>query len=284
MGLAVVYDSSSEDLANSISRRLNADAVKLEQKVFPDGEQYVRVPRPLNGMEVLYVSRAYPNQDASLVRIMLAVDAIKGAGASRVRVFIPYMPYARQDRRFLDGEPISINVVLSALKGLGVDELMVVDIHKPQSLEQYPGFRNLEPFKLYADYLKGLLTNPVVICPDMGSAWRAERLSKLLNAPYECLEKHRDRYTGEVAFTLRRLNVAGMDVVIVDDIISTGGTIVGASKILRDMGARSIVVAAAHCIMVGDAEERLSKAVNNVYCTNSIPGRHSVFNVAELVS
>ncbi len=278
----VLYDESSGDLGPNVASRISAEARGIIHKVFPDGEQYVRVEADVKGNDVLYVTRLYPNQDQGLIRVMLLLDAVKGLGASRVGLFIPYMPYARQDRRFLNGEPISINVMLNVLKGLGADYLYVVDIHKPQSLEGYPGFINLKPFKLYAEKLRDL-RNPVVVSPDLGSLWRAEELAKVLGVEYDYLEKHRDRYSGEVSFTLRNLNVKGRDVVIVDDIISTGGTIIGAAGVLRSMGAASINVVATHCIMIGDAEVKLTKAVDKLYCSNSILGKYSQFDVAQLI-
>jgi len=282
MGRVVLFDEHSRDLGPNVAARINANASEVTHKYFPDGEQYVRVTTQLNGDDVLYVTRLYPNQDQGLIRVMLLVDAIKGLGASRIGLFIPYMPYARQDRRFLEGEPVSINVLLNTLKNLGVDYLYVVDLHKPQSLNGFNGFINLKPFKLYAEALRGL-GNPVVVSPDLGSLWRAQELANELGVEYDYLEKHRDRYTGEVSFTLRGINVKGKDIVIVDDIISTGGTIIGAANVLRGMGASSITVVATHCIMIGEAEAKLSKAVDKVYCSNSIPGKYSVFDVAQLL-
>ena len=279
----VLYDESSRDLGPNVASRIGAEAREITHKVFPDSEQYVRVEANVKGGDVLYVTRLYPNQDQGLIRVMLLVDAVKGLGAAKVGLFIPYMPYARQDRRFLEGEPISINVILNVLKGLGVDYLYVVDIHKPQSLEGYPGFINLKPFKLYAGGLSGL-SKPVVVSPDLGSLWRAEELARVLGVEYDYLEKHRDRYSGEVSFTLRNLNVKGRDVVIIDDIISTGGTIIGAARMLRSMGAASISVVATHCIMIGDAEAKLTRAVDKLYCSNSILGKYSQFDVSQLIT
>ncbi|WP_291999767.1 ribose-phosphate diphosphokinase [Caldivirga sp.] len=279
----VLYDESSRDLGINVASRINAEAKEITHKVFPDGEQYVRVEANVEGSDVLYVTRLYPNQDQGLIRVMLLLDAVKGLGASRVGLFIPYMPYARQDRRFLEGEPVSINVMLNVFKNLGVEYLYVVDIHKPQSLEGYQGFINLKPFKLYAREFKNL-SNPVVVSPDSGSLWRAEELARELGVEYDYLEKHRDRYSGEVSFTLRSINVKGKDVVIIDDIISTGGTIVGAAGMLRSMGATSINVVATHCIMIGDAETKLTKAVDKVRCSNSILGKYSQFDVSQLIN
>lgn len=279
----ILYDEYSRDLGPSIASRVNAEAHEVMHKFFPDGEQYVRVTVQVSGYDVLYVTRLYPNQDQGLMRVMLLIDAVKGLGASRLGLFIPYMPYARQDRRFLDGEPISINVLLNVLRGLGVDYLYVVDIHKPQSLEGYQGFVNLKPFKLYAEGLRGL-RDSVVISPDAGSLWRAKELAEELGVEYDYLEKHRDRYTGEVTFTLRNVNVKGRNVIIIDDIISTGGTIIGAANMLRSMGALSISVVATHCIMIGDAEAKLSKVVDKIYCSNTIPGKYSKFDVSQLIT
>lgn len=283
MPTAVLYDDSSEDLAREVARELGASSFKIQQKLFPDGEQYVRIPQSLSGLSALYITRLYPNQDSGLVRVMLVAEAARGAGAQSFSVAIPYMPYARQDRRFLDGEPVSIDVVLTALRSLGIEHLYVIDIHKPQVLEKYPGFINIRPFRLYADGLRGI-EKPVVVSPDLGSLWRARELADALGAEYGYIEKHRDRVTGEVKFSNIEVNVKDRDVIIVDDIISTGGTIVGAARILKEGGARRIYVVATHCLMLGDAEARVMSVVDQLYCSNTVVSKYSRFDVAGLIS
>ena len=273
--MLLIYDESSKDLAGTIG-------VELIYKVFPDGEQYVRLPVDVSGQRVIYVTRAYPGQDQSIVRSMLVISALRDLGASRVGLFMPYMPYARQDRKFLDGEAVSIDYIIKAFQHAGLDDLYVVDIHKPEVLERNGIGVNLEPFQLYSTVLAGL-KDPLVLSPDVGSLWRARKLAQLMGADFDYLEKSRDRYTGEVSMKPKDISASNRDVVIIDDIIATGGTIINGIKALRGE-ARSIRVVAAHCLLLNEADKKIHEAgAVEIICSNSIVTHHSKIDVGALM-
>jgi len=262
-----------EGFLESFSRELGASAVKPTYKRFPDGEAYVRLPGgTLRGARVAVVVQSIaPPQDSSLVTAMLLADAAKRAGFERVVLVAPYIAYARQDRVFLEGEPVSLDVVFKALYHSGFDELYTVEIHSRGSESRFPGrSRSVSPFRSLAALVEG--RRAVVIAPDRGALERARELAEAAGLDYDYLEKHRDRVTGEVTVKPKTLDVDGMDAVLVDDIISTGGTIAKAARTLREQGARRVYVIVAHALLVGGAQDRLRESgVSRVYSCNTLP-------------
>ncbi len=249
----------------------SASMVKPLYKRFPDGETYVRIPVKGPGRAVIVQSIA-PPQDSSLLTAMLLADAAKRAGFERVALAAPYMAYSRQDKVFLEGEPLSLDVVLRALYYSGVDEFYTLEIHRRGSEKMFPGKSyNITPFKDLAPLVK-TRESTVVIAPDRGALERARELAEAVGLEYDYLEKQRDRVTGEILLEPKRLDVEGRHVILVDDIISTGGTIAKAAKMLRGQGARSVEVMVIHALMVGDALARLKESgVSRVYACNTLP-------------
>lgn len=282
MSASVVATSSSAGLAARLARSLGADLLLMEEKTFPDGECYVRVPARPSPLTVL-VHTTYPDQDRRLVQLFLAVEALKGAGVDRLVLAVPYLAYARQDRRFLEGEPVSVGAVLRTLEGLGVDALVTVDVHKPESLHEWLRIphANVLPIRELAAYLGSRVEDPVVVAPDRGALHRAEAMARALNAEYDYLEKARDRVTGEVTVKPKEVDVAGRDVVIVDDIISTGGTIALAAKSLSGAGPRRVYVACTHALLVAGALDKIYWwGVEEVVATDTVASPVSKVSVA----
>ena len=146
----------SSDIGSEIANTLGFTHTILESKQFPDGESYVRYPIDITTFDgLIIVQRAYPGQDSRLMQVMLAVHAARDMGIREVHVVLPYLPYSRQDRRFRDGEPVSLAVVLSLLSSLGVSSIITVDVHKPEAFK-VGNVRcvNVEPFRLYANNLR----------------------------------------------------------------------------------------------------------------------------------
>ncbi len=266
-------DATSKLIASSLSGALKARLVEAVYKVFPDGELYVRVPDDLQD-PVMVVKTMSPPQDSSIVESMLLADALAGIGLEDIILVAPYLAYSRQDRRFLRGEPVSVSVVLKAFRASGYRRLITVEMHKPESLKYFEGDAvNVSPYRYMADRVE-LPESPLILAPDRGALRRAMDLASHLGVDYDYLVKERDRVTGEVKIKPRDIDARGMDVVIVDDIISTGGTIAEATRELKRIGARRIYVMVAHALMAGGAVEKLRGAgVERVYATNSLPPR-----------
>jgi len=267
----------SRMFAESLASSLGARLVIADHKVFPDGERYVRVPDPLEG-EVLVVQTFSPPQDSSIIEALLLADAAAGRGAEELTLVVPYLAYSRQDRRFLPGEPVSVKVVMASIAAAGYKRLVTVEIHKEESLRYFPGKAlSISPYKYMADRIRpSLPPNPLILAPDLGALRRAREMAEALGAEYDYLVKHRDRVTGEVRIEPKELQVGGRHVVIVDDIISTGGTIAKAASLLLADGAKSVSVVVVHALLAGNALEKLEQAgVERVYAANTLPPKDS---------
>lgn len=264
----------SGEIAGSIARGLGADLIIADSKTFPDGESYVRVPQSLEGEEAVVVQTLSPPQDTSIIQAMLLADAALGAGARKAVLVAPYLAYSRQDRRFLDGEPVSVAVVLRALHSAGYSALYTVEVHKEASLAHFPGqARSISPYEYMARKVK-VEGDILVLAPDLGAVRRAERLAKALGASYDYLVKHRDRITGEIVIEPKTIPAEGKTVILVDDIISTGGTLAKATKLLYQQGAREVYALVAHALLAGNALERLEEAgLRRLYAGNTLPRR-----------
>jgi ribose-phosphate pyrophosphokinase len=275
----------SSDVGNEIASSLGFAHVILESKQFPDGESYIRYPIDITTYDgLILVQRAYPNQDTRLFQAMLAVDAARDAGIKEIHVVLPYLPYSRQDRRFRDGEPVSLSTVLTLLSSLRVSSVITVDVHKPEAFRvSSVNCVNVEPFELYAEKLRGS-GSIVLLSPDLGSLWRVRKVSEYVGIQYSYLEKFRDRITGEVTMKPKELNVTGKEVFIIDDIIATGGTIIEATKILKSMGAVRVHAMATHCLLLNEADSRMFEAgVSSITCANTIPTKYAEININQLI-
>lgn len=261
-----------------IAEKTSARVVKVHEKVFPDGELYLRIEEPekLVGRTVHVISTMYPNQLDNIFKTLMLVDAARNAGASKVTAFIGYMAYSRQDKVFLPGEPVSACIVARSLRTAGVDHLVTVDVHSPRVLECFGGRAvNLLVSDLLVEHALKYVTNPVVIAPDKGALERASLPAKKLGLDYDYLVKQRDRVTGEVTYTPREVKVEARDVIVVDDIVSTGGTIAEASRMLLKVGARKVIVAATHGLFVGNALSRIGDAgVHRIIVADTLFVKH----------
>ena len=279
--LIVVGGPASNNLGELVAKSLNAKYVKAVYKLFPDGESYVRYPISISGEDIVIVQSTYYPQDKHLMELFLMVEAAKDLGAKRVISVVPYLAYTRQDKRFLEGEPISIKTILRLLWHCGSDVLITVEIHKEDSLKFFPGKAvNIHAMKPLADYFKSKVmesegiepSDVVVLAPDKGALNRAIEFSSIVGCEYDHLEKFRDRITGEVKVKPKTLNVRDKIVVIVDDIISTGGTVALASNNVREQGAREVYAICAHALLVGNALDKLKKAgVSLIIALNTLP-------------
>jgi ribose-phosphate pyrophosphokinase len=269
-------DDVSSTFAESLAKELNSSHLQIQEKVFPDGEIYVRLPSEvLQDKVVVFVQSFIPPQDTSIFKTLLVIDILKEKGIKEVLLVIPYLAYSRQDREFLPNEAVSIRTLLKTLKLLGASKLFTVEIHKKDSLKFFgDGAYSISPFKYIAKKI-GFSSDVLVLAPDLGALERAREFADAIGAKYDYLIKERDRITGEITIKPKSLDVKGREVIIVDDIISTGGTVAKASRLLYDQGATSVTVIVAHALMVGNALERLREAgVKKVIACNTLPKKN----------
>jgi ribose-phosphate pyrophosphokinase len=274
MSAVIVPGRNYLEQAVKVASTLNYPIAKVLWKEFPDGEQYVRIENPdlLTSRTAVVVNTMYPGQDKSVMETLMLVDACLRAGAVDVKLVIPYLAYSRQDKLFLAGEPVSFSIVLKTLRHLGATGLVTVDSHNPDKLTEFQGrVVNLLVSDLLVQEALKYSSNPIVIAPDKGALKRAEHAAVKLGLRFDYLVKTRDRVTGQVSYQPREIRIGGEDIVIVDDIISTGGTIAESSKLLLEAGASSVIVAATHGLLIGNALEKIRAAgVRKVILANTL--------------
>ena len=285
--MIIVPGPSSASLGRKMAEILEAKLVPVAFKKFPDGESYLRFEGEVAGEEVVVVQSTGPPQDTSLIQLLILIDAAKDLGAKRVTAVVPYLAYARQDKRFLPGEAVSIQTVGKLLKAAGVDELLTVNVHEEKVLKKF-GFpaESVSAMSLLAEYFKSKgFQGAFSLAPDRGAVQLAVEAAEVLGGEYGWLEKKRDLYTGEVKTEEKILNVSGKDVIIFDDIISTGGTVANAVKILKKQGARRVFAACAHPLMIGNAKEKiLQSGAEGIVGTDSVPSDVTVVSLAPLLA
>ena len=282
----VVGGNASKDLAKRIARRLKAKYVDVDTRTFPDGESKITFRHNLKKSVVLVVQSTYPPVDTNLLQILSIISEVKKI-SSKIYAIMPYMGYARQDRQFLNGEIATMSVVAKMLQAAGAKKAIVVDIHSKTALRHFKiPTENVSAIPELAKYLKKLkLKNPVVVSPDTGGSLRAKKFADILKSDFITLKKSRNRKTGKVSIQSTKADVNGKDLIIVDDIISTGGSIVKATQFLKKQKCKRVFVVCTHGLLVGDAEKNIKKAgVTQIISTNTIPRSISKVDVSGVIA
>lgn len=283
-GWFIAPGPASRELGEEVAKRLGLEVLDLDLTVFPDGESKIRVKNGIQRASVVVIQSTHPPVDRNLMQLLFIAHKLSELGAE-VYAFVPYLAYARQDKEFLKGEVVSIAVVARLMRAAGIKRLDTVDIHSVNALAYFAfPAHSISAIPLLADYLKSNvgLKDPVIVSPDAGGAARAEAFANLMRVEHMVLKKTRDRVTGEVSVEEAEISLEGRDAVIVDDIISTGGSIEKAATLLYKKGARKVYAACTHPLLVGDALERLVKAGVEVLGTNTVPSKVSRVSIAPI--
>ena len=232
----------------------------------------VRVPDESDGNEVVIVQSTYAPQERHLFELILIADYLKEMGRS-ITAVVPYLGYARQDKSFVHGESVSVHTVLNMMTGAGISTLVTVNPHKEESLRHFAGkVAVVNAVIPLSRRVKAELDNQLVLAPDMGGLELAKRASAEIGCDYAYIEKKRDQNGNVSMISAHGDNFAGKNVVVFDDIVSTGSTIELAAHYAYSQGAKTVSVAAVHLVMAGDAYERLRRArIDRIFGTNTIP-------------
>lgn len=268
------------NLAQNLARVLGVDYVSVQREKhpggFPDGEQYVRLQASVAGEDIVLVQTTHP--DSKIIELLLLEDAVRDAGAKSLTVVIPYFGYGRQDKKFEEGECVSARVLAKHVQAQA-DRVMTMGLHDPNVLQFFDvPATEVEGMTALARYLRGRGVD-LVLSPDKGAVRHAQTVSKDLGVPWDYLEKERiDSFT--VRMSPKELKATDKKVAIVDDLISTGRTIVTATNALREQGAKSVVALCLHGLFSADALDIL-KVCDEVVSTDTIPSPVSRISVAD---
>lgn len=271
--LLIFNGSSHPFLGVELSEHLGVSLGKRDLHLFPDGEISLAILEPVQGTPVYVLQSLGIDPNFHLMELFILIDALKRSSAEKVTVILPYYAYARQDRQDRPGAPITAKLLANLLTLAGADRLIVLDLHS----EQIEGFfdipvEHLQSHRVLIPYCKKLhLEDVVVVAPDKGGIRIAGIYAKELNAPIALIDKERLN-PFEVEMRLFVGNVKDKTVLLVDDMCSTGGTLVNAAKVCSDLGARKIIAAVGHGLLIGQSVEDIENSkIELLVTTNTLP-------------
>ncbi|MEE9199903.1 MAG: ribose-phosphate pyrophosphokinase [Candidatus Brocadiales bacterium] len=271
--LKIFTGNSNPDLANKICEYLNIPLGDAYVGRFPDGEINLKINEDIRGADVFVVQSICPPVNENLMELLITIDCIKRASAARITAVIPYYGYARKDRKDEGRVPITAKLVANLICKAGVDRALAMDLHAAQ----IQGFFDIPvdhifAFPVLCEHYKSLnLPNAIVVSPDVGGIKIARAYSRKLNIKMAVVDKRRvGPEETEVGFVIGE--VKGKNIIMIDDIIATGGSIAQAARVLKEKGANDIYVGTTHPVLCGGASEKLDKApIKEVAVTDTVP-------------
>ena len=291
--LKLVAGTANPQLAELIAEEVGIPLTDSGVHRFPDGELHVQVQDSMRGHDVFVIQPTCHPVNETLMELFILLDALRRASAGRVTAVVPYYGYARKERKSSPREPITAKLIANFVTLAGADRLLLLDLHA----DAIEGFfdvptDHLTARKILAEHIRGRgLQSIAVVAPDAGGAKRAEAMATLLHGPVVFMYKRRVSDDQSQVMEIAG-DVSGRDCVVVEDIVSTGGTMIEVAKALRAHGARSVTVACTHPVLTAGAIERLESApIDEVVVTNSIPvpadrriDKLTVLSVAPLIA
>ncbi len=286
--MIIVPGPASRELGHEIAKQLQAKTVDTFMKRFPDGEYYIRFEtEDFQGQDIIIVQTTAPPQHESLIQLFLMADTAADFGAKSITAVVPYFAYARQDKRFLIGEAFSVKTMVKLLESCGISQIITVNSHNPKVLETFNvPVKDLSAIPLLAEYFKkeGLVENAISLSLGKKALAIASEADSILKGGFDYVPTQRNKVTGKVTLEERKLKVENHDVVIFDDIISSGGTMAKAVKMVKEQGAKKVYAACVHPLLVGNAEERiLANGAEAIVGTDCVPSKISVVSVAPII-
>ena len=275
-GIKIIAGNANRKLAQDVARRLNVKLLKADIDRFPNGEVRVQINESVRKKDVFIIQSTCPPVNDNLVELLVLIDALKRASAGFVTVIIPYFGYSKQDKKKSGREPISAKLVAKMLESVRAGRVVTFDLHAPQ----IEGFfdisvENLTALNMMSEHFRKThgLKNTVVVAPDAGGVKRARDLANAMKAKrIAIIDKYREDYKKSAAMNVVGM-VKGMDAIIIDDFIDTGGSMVEAVKAVRNHKAKSIYVAATHALLTDPATERFRRMgiVKEFVFTDTVP-------------
>lgn len=284
----VIAGPASEQLASNIAKRLNIRIINPEVRIFADGESKIKI-ESVENKQCIIIQSLYPPIDRHILQLLMMIQKCRKDKALKTIVVIPYMAYARQDKAFLEGEVISISILAEIIEYFGVSRVITIDIHSESSLSYFGNIiKNISAIPILAEYaLQNIfLNNVIIISPDFGGLKRAQKFGEIIQSEVTFLKKTRDRLTGMVSIEdVLDFKVKDKDVILVDDMISTGNSIIKACEVLRKNRAESIFVICSHALLLDKALDKIIRAgATEIISTNSIPNSCSKVDLSKIIS
>jgi len=290
-GYKVFSGTANEDFAKSVAKYLSIPLSEATIKRFSDGEISIQISESVRGRDVFIIQSTCAPANANLMELLIMTDALKRSSANSITAIIPYFGYARQDRKAAPRVPISAKLVANLIETAGIDRVVTLDLHAGQ----IQGFFDIPVDNLYGsivfrDYLRRKnLKNPIIASPDIGGVARARSFAKDMGLDLVIIDKRREK--ANVAEVMNIIgDVEGKDVILIDDMIDTAGTIVKAAKALKQNGATSVMAFCSHPVLSGPAHERIKNGeLDELVVTDTIPlaqenEKITVLSVAHLFS
>jgi len=288
--MPLIIPATQGVLAIKVSRLTNFPLGYAQLEKLPDGEKYVRISADIEGEDVIIVNSFAHNPDEMLIETLFLIETLKDYDARSVTGVFPYFPYSRQDGRFIKGEAFSLKIVADMLRSAGIDRLIVVDfhLHRLKDLKSFFGFEveNLTAMHKLAEFASKNfeMKEPVVVAPDEEAIQWAKVVADDLGLSYVALQKIRIDAENVIIDSAPK-EVEGRDVLIVDDMISTGGTVIQAVKALKRAGCGKVFVACTHAILAKDALKKLLECgVEGLVATDTVLSPISHVSVADIIS
>jgi len=273
-GYRLFSGSANPEFAKKVAKYLNIEISPAKLTKFSDGEISVKITESVRGMDVFIIQPTCAPTNDNLMELLIMVDALKRSSAKSISAVIPYYGYARQDRKAAPRVPITAKLVADLLEAAGISRVITVDLHAAQ----IQGFFNIPADNLFGsimfvDYIKSKkLKNPIIASPDIGGVARARSYAEKLNYDLVIVDKRREKANeSEVMNIIGDVN--GKDVILVDDMVDTAGTLVKAAEVLKSRGATSVMACCTHGVLSGPAYERLDKgdSLDELVISDTIP-------------
>jgi ribose-phosphate pyrophosphokinase len=285
--MRIVAGPASRGVAVEVAGMLGAELIHPYCKEFPDGEHYFRLPDIDPNDVFIIVQGTHPPQDRNLVQLLLISSGLRDLGARKIIAVVPYLAYARQDRAFLRGEVVSFAAVLNLMKSAGIEELVTINVHAPWALQNAPiRAENLDAIPEIMSQIARLDKRiDYVFSPGKKGEVMSRTAASILNAEYRSVRSSRDPVTGEVRIELEETDLKGRNVVVIDDMISTGSTMIQIVREVRNRGAARVIAACVHGLFVSRADAQIFAAgAERIVTTDTIPTPYSVVRVSKLIS
>ncbi|MFV0481994.1 MAG: ribose-phosphate pyrophosphokinase [Campylobacteraceae bacterium] len=285
-GYKVFSGTANPEFAKQVAKNLSFPLCEAEIKTFSDGEISVQVSESVRGKDVFVIQPTCAPTNDNVMELLILTDALRRSSASSITAIIPYFGYARQDRKAAPRVPITAKLIANMLQAAGVNRVVTIDLHAGQ----IQGFFDIPVDNLYGsvvfyNYIKSKnFKNLIIASPDIGGVARARSFAKKFDADIVIVDKRREKANESEVMNIIG-DVAGKDVVLVDDMIDTAGTIVKAAEVLKQKGASSVMACCTHAVLSGPAYERLEKSVgvlDELMVTDTIPLKRECANVKVL--